>query len=239
MVNAVGVVSIDWDAQFNPVWASPARLEEASEGSGGPSPGPSPLESESRQAMAGERGKTRTILKRQLETREKLWPGIDNDRLWYRKDRDGFITMPRLMPLIMGIMDDLSGKGFPVGQTYLEMWCRLYDEGFLTLNRPEEMAFYAGFSGQRAVRTWRDRVRRLHELGFIDIKSGPMGEFSYVLFWNPYHVLRRHRDAGSIQDAKWRALEVRASEIGATDIDDFAPKPKETFSADLDDEIPF
>ena len=60
------------------------------------------------------------------------------------------------MPLMMSIMDDLSGKGFPVGQTYLELWARLRDEQFLTLNQPEEMAFHAGFEGQRALRTWKD-----------------------------------------------------------------------------------
>ena len=51
------------------------------------------------------------------------------------------------MPLMMSVMDDLSGKGYPVIRTYLEMWSRLRDEQFLTLNRPEEMAFHAGFEG--------------------------------------------------------------------------------------------
>jgi len=179
--------------------------------------------------------KSRSVLKRQLDTRERLWPGVDNDRLWYRRDRDGFASVPRLMPLLMNVMDDLSGKGFPVGQTYLEMWCRLFDECFLILNRPEEMAFHAGFFGQRAVRTWKDRVRRLRDLGFIDIKPGPMGELSYALFWNPYHVVRKHHQAGQVQQAKWHALVVRANEIGATDIDQVVDNP----SNDLDAEIPF
>jgi hypothetical protein len=181
--------------------------------------------------------KTRSVLRRQLETREKLWPGIDNDRLWYRRDRDGFASVPRTMPLLMNIMDDLSGKGFPVGQTYLEMWCRLFDECFLILNRPEEMATHAGFFGQRGVRTWRDRVRRLRALGFIDVKPGPVGEFSYALFWNPYHVARHHYQAGKVQEFKWNALVVRANEIGATDIDQIIEEP--LAAGDLDDEIPF
>jgi hypothetical protein len=184
------------------------------------------------------RGKTRTILKRQLDTRQKLWPGIENDRLWYRRDRDGFASVPRTMPLMMNIMDDLSGKGFPVGQTYLEMWCRLFDECFLTLNRPEELAFHSGFFGQRAVRTWRERVRRLANLKFIDIKSGPMGELSYALFWNPYHVIREHHAQGMVQESKWSALVVRANEIGSTDIDQKFEPPTST-QDELGDEIPF
>lgn len=191
--------------------------------------------------MALGRSKSRTILRRQLDTRERLWPGVENDRLWYRKDRDGFASVPRTMPLMMSIMDELSGKGFPVGQTYLEMWCRLFDECFLTLNRPEELAYHSGFSGQRAVRTWRDRVRRLRDLGFIDVKSGPLGEFSYALFWNPYHVIRKHYEDGGVLEAKWRALVVRANEIGATDLDQEGPKPSTggSFDKELDDEIPF
>lgn len=124
------------------------------------------------------------------------------------------------MPLIMSIMDGLSGKGFPVGQTYLELWCRLYDELFLTLNRPEEMAFYAGFTGQRAVRTWRDRVKRLADLGFIDLKSGPLGEMSYAVFFNPYHIIKRAYLKGDVAEDKYRALVIRANEIGAFDLDD-------------------
>jgi hypothetical protein len=168
-------------------------------------------------AEAGPR--TRTINKRQLEMREKLWPGLRNAQLWMRRERDGFSTVPRVLPLMMSIMDDLAGKGTPVGQTYFELWCRLYDESFLVLNRHEEMAFHAGFSGQRAVRTWRDRIRILAKLGFLDVLPGPSGDLSYALFWNPYHVLKRHNEAGLIQHAKWLTLEVRATEIKATDLE--------------------
>jgi hypothetical protein len=140
--------------------------------------------------------------------------------LWSWKTRKGFVPIPRLMPLMMGIMDDLSGKGFPVGGTYLEMWSRLYDELFLTLNRPEEMAFHAGFSGQRSLRTWKDRVKRLAELGFIDVKPGPLGELSYVIFLNPYHVIKRAYLKGEVHENKWQALVIRTNEIGAFDLDD-------------------
>jgi len=193
------------------------------------------------------RGKSRTILQRQLEARAKLWPDVTGDMLWERTEREGFVTMPRTMPLMMSIMDDLSGKGFPVGQTYLEMWSRLYDELFLTLNRPEEMAFHAGFSGQRALRTWKDRVDRLAELGFIGLKPGPLGDRSYAIFYNPYHVIKRAYQKKDVQEAKWQALVIRANEIGAFDFDDIddegrlievtvEPKPKsaiEKLAADV------
>lgn len=167
--------------------------------------------------MAGRR--QRDIAKRQIETRSKLWPELEAPMLWHM-DNEGWVAVPRLMPLMMSIMDDLSGKGYPVGQTYLEMWCRLREEQFLTLNRPEEMAFHAGFEGQRALRTWKDRVQRLANLGFVGLKSGPLGDLSYAVFYNPYHVIKRAFLNGQVQERKWQALIVRANEIGAFDIDD-------------------
>lgn len=166
------------------------------------------------------KGKSRTILQRHLEARAMLWPDVTNRMLWDRKERDGFATVPRTMPLMMSIMDDMSGKGYPVGQTYFEMWSRLYDELFLTLNRNEEMAFHAGFEGQRAVRTWKDRVQRLADLGFIGVQSGPNGDLSYAIFYNPYHVIKRAFIKGIVPANKWRALLIRANEIGASDFDD-------------------
>lgn len=163
----------------------------------------------------------RSILKRQLDARARLWPELKEMELW-SKDNEGWVAVPRLMPLMMSIMDDLSGKGYPVSRTYLEMWFRLRDEQFLILNRPEEMAFHAGFEGQRALRTWKDRVQRLANLGFIDIKPGPIGDLSYAVFYNPYHVVKRAFLEGKVQERKWQALIIRANEIGAFDIDDIS-----------------
>lgn len=164
--------------------------------------------------------KTRTILQRQLDARGKLWPDLNPRSLW-SMDNDGWVAVPRLMPLMMSIMDDLSGKGFPVSRAYFELWTRMrVDEGFLVLNRPEEMAFHAGFEGQRAIRTWKDRIQRLAKMGFIDCRAGPLGELSYVAVLNPYHVIKRAHLAGQVQDHKWQALVVRANEVSAFDLDD-------------------
>jgi hypothetical protein len=165
------------------------------------------------------RGRSKDILKRQIEVRSKLWPSLTEAMLWSR-DNEGWGALPRVMPLMMSIMDDLSDKGFPVSRTYLEMWARLRDEQFLTLNRPEEMAFHAGFEGQRALRTWKDRVQRLADLGFIGLVPGPLGDLSYAVFYNPYHVIKRAYVAGKVQERKWQALVVRANEVSAFDLDD-------------------
>jgi hypothetical protein len=166
----------------------------------------------------------RTILQRQLDARRKLWPDLIEGMLW-SMENEGWVAIPRLMPLMLSIMDDLSGKGFPVGRTYLELWSRIrVEESFLALNRPEEMAFHAGFEGQRALRTWKDRMQRLSNLGFIGLKPGPLGELSYAVLYNPYHVIKRAYLNGLVQENKWQALVIRANEVGAFDIDNIDDK---------------
>lgn len=61
------------------------------------------------------------ITLRQLELRARLWPHITDLHLWCRQHHDGFVTIPRTMPIILSIMDDLA-NGQPVSSTYLELW---------------------------------------------------------------------------------------------------------------------
>ncbi len=161
------------------------------------------------------------IAKRQLDLRQTLWPEASDNWLWSRHTHDGFTTVPKGMPLIMSIMDDLA-KGQPVSSTYFELWCRTFDESFVTLSKPREMAFHAGFDGQRAERTWRGRLEILAKLNFISLKEGPSGPASYALIWNPYKVIKDHfeRKTPGLRQDKYNALLERAGEIGD---DSFAP----------------
>ncbi len=181
------------------------------------------------------RRRLKKYIEKQLALRARLWPKATDNELWIRTSHDGFITIPRAMPLILEIMDDMAG-GQPVSSTYLELWCRTFDECFVTLSKPREMAFHAGFTGQRAERTWVGRMRLLHKLGFVDLKEGPSGPLSYALIWNPYLVIKRHQESGTpgVRADKYNALLARAIEIGATDLDE----PEEEPVTD-DDEIPF
>ena len=162
----------------------------------------------------------RSILQRQLDARGKLWPDLTESMLW-SMDNEGWVAVPRLMPLMLSIMDDMAGKGFPVSRAYLELWSRMrVDESFVALNRPEEMALHAGFDGQRGVRTWKDRIHRLGELGFIGLKPGPMGDLSFAVVYNPYHVIKRAYLAKLVPENKWQSLMIRANEISVFDLDD-------------------
>lgn len=161
-------------------------------------------------------------IRRIRELRDKFWPEVNFDKeLWHRKRNDGFTTIPRTLPLIVGIIDDLT-KGGPAGMTYAELWCRSFDEMYVSLSKSKEMAFCSGFTGQRAERTWAEKIRKLAELGFIKIKGGQAGHLSHALILNPYLVIKKlHNDKHpGLSQEKYDALVERAIEIGATDLDD-------------------
>ena len=163
--------------------------------------------------------KTRAKIDRRTKRlRDNLWQGAGS-RIWHHENSDGWLNIPRSMPIILRILDSLT-KGQPVSATYLELWCRTFNDGFVTASRPREMAFFSGFDGERAQRTWLSRIRKLHELGFIDVKEGPSGPVSYILIDNPYTPLKKLREDGMISDQFWNALIARMIEIGASDFDD-------------------
>lgn len=165
--------------------------------------------------------KTQSRIQRQkLEQRARLWPDLDEQRLWRYEKSDGWLNVPRSFPLILRIMDMLAPKGKPVSQTYLDLWCRTYGDSFVVVADPRAMAFYSGFTGERAESTWRTRMKLLNELGFICIKEGASGPINYVLIYNPYHVIKCHFEQGKVNDAAYNALTSRALEIRATDLDD-------------------
>ena len=154
--------------------------------------------------------------------RDSVWPDLDEQMLWNRKAVSGFTTIPRTMPLVMNIIDALT-KNKPAGTTYFVMWCRTFDHSLLVIDNPMTLAVEAGFSGERALSTWKDRMRSLVEYGFIDAKEGSTGPFHYVLLLNPHKVVwqLKHR----IQEGTFRQLQTRAIEIGAKDMEPATKAP--------------
>lgn len=169
--------------------------------------------------MTERKSNKKQILENKLALRKQLWPEIKEDDLWSHRRRDGFIPIPRVMPLVLQIMNDLAG--LPVGSTYLDLWCRKFDEQFITLNRPlKEYAFYAGFSGQRGEQTWKERIRQLAKLGFLKVEKGAHGEFSYVLIVNPLKVIQHHTEkkTAGLRKEYVNTLLDRANQVKAKDL---------------------
>lgn len=169
--------------------------------------------------MATKQKQQSKIADQKMQLRQSLWPDINNEELWLRKKSKGWLTVPRVMPLLLRIMDMLAPKGKPVSATYLDLWCRTYDDSFVVASKPREMAYFAGFTGDRAQHTWATRIRQLEALGFIKFKEGANGPVNYVLLLNPFRIVRQHIDSGALRGDAANALRARMIEIGATDLD--------------------
>lgn len=155
----------------------------------------------------------KTMSERDLELRATLWPELDTRLLWNRTEAVGFATMPRTMPLIGLIMDDLAGKGHPVSSVYMGLWCRVFDVGVIKISNPRELAYEAGFLSSRNESTWRSRMNILRDLHFIDIKGGASGPYSFALIYDPYYVIQTYH-MGNFRSEMLNALVARCHEIG-------------------------
>lgn len=156
---------------------------------------------------------------RNLNTRQRLFPELNENEIWNWSDKKtkGFITIPRTLPYFFAIMDELAEK--PVSSTFFALWCRLWDaNGFIKIDNQSELAMESGFSGQRKIQTWRSRMKKLEELGFI--RTAPLGDehFGYVVILSPYVVVKqKYKDTNP---GIYNALVQRTEFIGATDLND-------------------
>ena len=134
--------------------------------------------------------------------------------LWLRQSNDGYSTLPRTLPLAMQAIDDQS-KGQPAGHTLFCLWMRAPDHPVLTIENPIIFASEAGFAGERAVDTWRRRMKRLLELSFISARPGASGDFHYVLLRNPNAAMEQMHKNGLLQEALYSRFIERLADIGA------------------------
>lgn len=156
------------------------------------------------------------VVKQRLELRKKLWPEIADEHLWNRKVRKGFSTIPRTMSLIFEILDAIH-KGKPLSRVYLELWCRLQDEGFITVKDERQFAFACGFAGERGCQTLADRFTRLERHGFIKTAEGEYGRRTHILVLDPYKAIEGLTNQKSVvvPKALINALASRKTEIKA------------------------
>jgi len=152
---------------------------------------------------------------RRLGLRDQLWPGVA-ETLWHRTTEDGYSTVPRTLPLIMTLIDDLKGKGKDISRVYFDLWCRQVDDCFVEVTDEESFAYSSGYPTQgRNVRSWRERIDMLADLGFIAIQPNGSRKYGYILLWHPHRVVLELRAQGRVGDPWWGAFSKRVSEVGA------------------------
>lgn len=150
--------------------------------------------------------------------RDSLWADAKKV-IWSRKTEDGYCSVPRTLPLVMTLINLLSPKGSgDASRVYHELWCRAFDEGFVDIIDEEEHAFASGYvSKGRSVRSWRERMDVLVDLGFIKVKPKGSRKHGYVLLVHPDIAVEALRKAGQqgILDSWYHAYSKRMIEIGA------------------------
>jgi hypothetical protein len=158
---------------------------------------------------------------KRTELREALWPDSTN-WTWCRHGEKGFSTIPRLLPWVIHAIKHLSkgGKTGDPSPAYVELWCRSFDYGFVQIKNEEECAFAAGYTGNRAHRTWSDHMMKLVDLGFILARRDGNRDFGYVLLLDPLAVAAALNAQKKLPDEWWTSFMGRANEISAA-----IPKP--------------
>lgn len=164
-------------------------------------------------------GSENSIDQKHRALRDELWPEAAG-WIWDRTDRanvKGYATIPRLLPLVMILIDELAEKGEgDARMAYLELWRRSRDNHIISLADEEDMAFASNCTNQkRAVRTWKDHIKALKRLGFILVESDGNREIGHILLLNPLAVAACLHSEGKTPSHWWSTFRRRAVEIGA------------------------
>ena len=157
-----------------------------------------------------------------VEIRKLHWPDVNPEDLWLLGDRKrgGFAQVPRTLSMMMNLINDITkrgtGKAVPAGKTYLVLWLHVFGEALVRIDSEADAASEAGYDGERNVTTFRNHMKILKDLGFIDYRRGTKGPMQYVLLLNPYKVVKELRTTGLIPDTQYVALLERTSAIGSS-----------------------
>jgi hypothetical protein len=116
---------------------------------------------------------------------------------------------------MLSLIKDLTKK-LDASRVYLELWCRVFDEGLIEVRDEEAHAFASGYeSPGRNVRTWQERIKTLEEFGFI--KTNPSGskKYGHILLIHPHRVVEELKAQDRVPEKWWGAYVQRATEVGS------------------------
>lgn len=164
------------------------------------------------------------------EILERYFKDIPIENLWSRKEDKGFYTVPRTMPFIMEIIDELT-VGSPASKPYLALWSRTEEKSLFGAemivnmgNDLNQFAIESGYSSNRKETTLLDRLKRLEDFGFIKSATNSekyFGRYEYILVMHPDVVIDHLHETGKFKDSEkllslYRMYKMRLKEIGGT-----------------------
>ncbi len=155
---------------------------------------------------------------RRTQLRQQHFPEEHIGGLWTGDDEKGFFLAPRSLPLVLRLINKLSDKSTDPTSVYLDLFSRHFGEGIVEMVAEQDHAYAAGYSGKRATRTWRDRMKVLEELGFIRVKNKGPRPYGYVLLIHPALAVDRLRESGRVPSDWWDVYTSRQMEVGETPV---------------------
>jgi hypothetical protein len=166
--------------------------------------------------------------RRRRSLRGRLWPNVSATAFWPQATEAGWVLFPRVMPLVLDLLSNkkLSGS-MDLSRTYVGLWCNAYD-GIVEIHNEVDFAAVAGLRTARGLRSWRDRVKKLSELGFIVHTTHQVQQIGVVGILRPYDAVAKLRKKGLVPDDWWNTYQYRLSMSGALDSDsvnDVADEP--------------
>jgi hypothetical protein len=145
-----------------------------------------------------------------LAVREEKWPDAQL-WMWPPESGGGWAKVPRVLALILQILrlKTIRGKEDP-GSVYVELLTHVWGEGVFEIEDEHKHAEAAGYlRGARQLRTWRERMRALVDLGFIRTAPHGTSEFGYVIVVNPYIAIEQLYRQNKIEEGWWLAFRER------------------------------
>ncbi len=148
---------------------------------------------------------------RRLAMRDEVF----GDEVAYDPPEKGWFKVSRALPLLLGLMASKGiSRELDPTRVYLELLSRHFDGGFVELGAEADHALAAGYSGDRAVRTWRERIKILEKTGFIKTKPSSTQNYKYVLLMPPDIVVEKLRKSGKVPSDWLTAYNSRRMETG-------------------------
>jgi hypothetical protein len=164
--------------------------------------------------------KTATQIKRE-QYKQEFWPG----EIAWTADfvQQGWFRAPRTLPLILTLLSTkkITGSALDPGSVYLDLLARHRDSGVVEMVDAGDHSYAAGYQGNRGIRTWKERMKLLENLGFIKSKKGGNQQYKFVLLVHPTIVVHHLLDQGVVDPhwyATYRARQIDAKEPSYEDL---------------------
>ncbi len=152
--------------------------------------------------------------------RDAHFPKADQS-IW-QKSSGSWAAMPKTLLLIAQLVGAVE-KDSLLTLTLIGLWLSTYDDGYVAVGSEGNLAVECGFTqkqNNRRIHEWRKRVKRLHELHFVELEAKERLAISHILIMDPHDAILEMHKAGRFNNSNFTDLRERlgdrALDVGVT-----------------------